>query len=219
MTTSGKRRTHATRALVLLSGIALAAVAQSAPAAADDLGHVVCDKCVGTSDIAKRAITTNRLKPGAVKTNKIADGAVTSVKILDGSVTAADLADEAGVEFSNSEFVFNLTSTDVTVETIVVTSPTSGFVVVFASGNFSLGSTGSDSARCTITQNSTGLAFNHEMAASDIGNTVNFMPFAGTRAFVVSAGSTTFRLVCDEVSGVTAVLFPHLTAIFVPTRY
>ena len=92
MTTSGKKRTHSTRALVLLSGIALAAMAQSAPAAADDMGHVVCDKCVGTSDIAKGAIRTNRLKNNAVKTRKIADGAVTSAKILDGSVSETDLA-------------------------------------------------------------------------------------------------------------------------------
>ena len=78
MTTSGKKRTHATRAMVSLAGIALAfaglLMLSYSRAIADDLGHVVCDKCVGTSDIAKRAITTNRLKPGAVKTNKIADG-------------------------------------------------------------------------------------------------------------------------------------------------
>lgn len=67
---------------------ALSALAMTGAWAAD----VNCNKCVGTSDIAKGAVNASRLKAGAVRNGKIADDAVTGVKILDGSVTAADLA-------------------------------------------------------------------------------------------------------------------------------
>ena len=288
------KHTHWARSIAFLAGIALAAVAQSAPAAADDLGHVVCDKCVGTSDIAKKAITTSRLKNNAVKTNKIKDGAVNSAKVLDGSLSGVDildnslfqadlgansvgaseiatnavgaseiatnavgaseiaagavgqseiatsgvataevlnnnlldidLRDEAGGEFSGSGHSTALSATDTIIRSIVVSKPTSGIVIVWASGMWTFSGLGHDSARCSITSGSTVLDFNALMQGSDhtgdLFGPSHFMPFSGTRGFsFIFSGSTTFRLICDEQSGSASVQDTQLTAIFLPTRY
>ncbi len=85
-----------TRGLLLGAGVVagLAMVATTAPVVAGDL--------VGTSDLAKGAVTSpkiakkavkaNKIAKGAVKTNKLKDGAVTSPKLADGAVTRSDLA-------------------------------------------------------------------------------------------------------------------------------
>ena len=57
-------------------------VSSSAFAAA--ASNVKCDKCVGTGDIAKKAITSSRIKPSAVTKSKIKDGAVTESKLSSG---------------------------------------------------------------------------------------------------------------------------------------
>jgi hypothetical protein len=81
---------------VLLCLSASAAWAQTAT-------NLNCDKCVGTSDIAKGAVTGSRLKNNAVNTakikndavvtNKIKDGAVISTKIKNGAVTSTKIKD------------------------------------------------------------------------------------------------------------------------------
>jgi hypothetical protein len=85
-----------------------------ATAAATDL---VCDKCVGTTDIADNAVTTGKIANGQVKApdiatdavtaaeigssqvgnSEIADDAVTSAKIGDDQVTTFDISDSLGV--------------------------------------------------------------------------------------------------------------------------
>jgi hypothetical protein len=60
-----------------------------AQAAATDL---VCDKCVGTTDIADNAVTSGKIASGQVKSGDIATSAVSSAKILDSGVTNFDIA-------------------------------------------------------------------------------------------------------------------------------
>ncbi len=60
---------------------------------------------------------------------------------------------------------------------------------------------------------------NNLILGNDQGDFVAQMPFAGTRGFFVGAGTTTFRLVCDESTGDVTVFDTQLTAIFVPTLY
>jgi hypothetical protein len=42
-----------------------------------------------------------------------------------------------------------------------------------------------------------------------------YIPFAGTRGFVVAAGPVTINLVCEEIAGTVSVWDTSLTAIFV----
>jgi hypothetical protein len=60
-----------------------------ATAAATDL---ICDQCVGTTDIANGAVTSGKIGGGQVKNSDIAGNAVTSGKIADGQVFSSDIA-------------------------------------------------------------------------------------------------------------------------------
>jgi hypothetical protein len=68
---------------VAIAGLAL--VASTAPGVAGAL--------VGTSDLAKGAVTAPKIAKKAVKTKALADGAVKTTKIQDGAVTTAKLGD------------------------------------------------------------------------------------------------------------------------------
>jgi hypothetical protein len=63
-----------------------------ATAAATDL---ICDKCVGTTDIADGAVTSAKIGGSQVKNTDIAGNAVTSGKIADGQVTTLDIGPDA----------------------------------------------------------------------------------------------------------------------------
>jgi hypothetical protein len=127
------------------------------------------------------------------------------------------IIDEAGVEEASGNQSFTLTTTDAVVRTISVTAPTAGYVLVNASGYWDASSAGFV-PRCSIT---TGAAvdFSYLMIGSLDSSTTNYMPFAGTRGFTVTAGTTTFNLVCNTFAGTGTVGDSSLNGIFTPTRY
>jgi hypothetical protein len=136
------------------------------------------------------------------------------------SVTSFDITNEAGGDFSGGNQSTTLTATDVTVRSVTLVAPSSGKVIVNASGYFDFDdTTGNDVGRCSITTG-TSVDFNYLIIAGEqTGNSVSYMPFAGTRGFNVSSGSYTFRLVCDEFDGNVKAEDTNITAVFVPTEY
>jgi hypothetical protein len=56
---------------------------------------VICNGCVGTSDMAGNAVTSVKIKDGEVKTDDIAVSAVGSARIKDNDVKAQDLAPDS----------------------------------------------------------------------------------------------------------------------------
>ena len=74
--------------------LALALAGPAGPALAQ-ASDVVCDKCVGTSDIDIGAVTTGRLSDNAVSAPKLRDGAVTKNKIAPNAVTGDKIASGA----------------------------------------------------------------------------------------------------------------------------
>ena len=121
-----------------------------------------------------------------------------------------------GSDWAQSGQSLALSPTATTVRSVAITAPSSGKVIVNASGSIGFNSTARDSARCCITTG-TALDTNHLIiAAEETGgpNTVRYMPFGSTRGFNVSAGTTTFRLVCDEFAGNVTVVDSSMTAIF-----
>jgi hypothetical protein len=56
---------------------------------------LICDKCVGTSDIADSAVTSAKIGSGQVKNSDMGNNAVTSGKILDGTIVSGDMANQA----------------------------------------------------------------------------------------------------------------------------
>ena len=95
------RHVKALQSLALMGALALLGPADAWAQATD----LVCDQCVGTSDLAVGAVKGGRIAGGAVTSGKIADGevktpdlavdAVTSPRIQDGQVKTPDLANGA----------------------------------------------------------------------------------------------------------------------------
>jgi uncharacterized low-complexity protein len=56
---------------------------------------LICDKCVGTTDIADGAVTSAKIGSGQVKTTDLGASAVTTTKIADGQVGNGDIAHSA----------------------------------------------------------------------------------------------------------------------------
>jgi hypothetical protein len=54
---------------------------------------LICDGCVGTTDIANSAVTSGKIGSGQVKNSDIGTNAVTAGKIADGQVFGSDIAD------------------------------------------------------------------------------------------------------------------------------
>ncbi len=153
--------------------------------------------------------------PGALNSEyTVADG----IRFVRTQHDRNDIIDEAGSDFASGANV-SLTSSNKTVETVIITAPISGRVIVNASGYFNFTTSGADTGRCSITTGTT-VDFAHLIIGEDDGGSVmSFMPFAGTRGFSVGAGSTTFRLVCNRYAGGISIGDPHMTAIFTSTGY
>ncbi|CAG7857285.1 hypothetical protein MCAMS1_02054 [biofilm metagenome] len=165
------------------------------------------------------ALTANIAKAGVC--GRLGSGAncVNSRDIKDNNLKAIDLKDEAGADFaSGNQSVANVGS-NVIVRSVTITAPAAGQVIVNASGVFDFDDLAAiESMTCSITTDSVvdnTHAIQGTEGAADAGER---MPFAGTRGFVVAAGSTTFNLVCSG-SGLMDVHDTSLTAIFVPTTY
>src|SRR6266511_2747690 len=77
-----------------ITALAILAPQQLAEAAVTAT-DVICDGCVGTTDIANSAVTSAKIGSGQVKNSDIGANAVTSAKITDGMIVSADMADQA----------------------------------------------------------------------------------------------------------------------------
>jgi hypothetical protein len=84
---TGKRTSLMTLALVLL-GLFSFQVANAAD-------QVRCDGCIDTKDIAKSAVTNDKIKKGAVSKSKLGRGAVSTSKLADDAVSTSKLANFA----------------------------------------------------------------------------------------------------------------------------
>jgi hypothetical protein len=74
--------------ILTLAVLAPQQLAEATTAATD----LICDKCVGTSDIADSAVTGAKIGSGQVKNSDIGGNAVTTGKIADGQVFGSDIA-------------------------------------------------------------------------------------------------------------------------------
>jgi len=147
----------------------------------------------------------------------IADG----VRFVRQSWDSFNLVNEAGADFAaSSDNEEPVTSTDEIVKSVFISAPSSGKVIVNASGYFRYGSTTTvDGGRCSITTGNT-VDFSHLIISDENqANIMDFNPFAATRGFNVAAGTTRFNLVCDSFSGTIRIGDPTMTAGFFPTTY
>jgi hypothetical protein len=180
---------------------------------------LIADGTITGADIATNTITASDIAAGAVGPAELADASVTSIHVDDESLSEKDLLDEPGADFSaGNEVLLALDAEDQVVQSVTILAPTAGHVVVTASGNFDLNLNGSDSASCSITTG-TAVEFPAASVRDVLGFPLDVVPFSATRGFDVSAGASTFNLVCIENAGTVNVGNTSLTAIFVPARY
>jgi len=121
--------------------------------------------------------------------------------------------------FSGGDQRVSLTGTDTVVRSVSLSAPSAGVVIVTASGYAWFQGTGHDSLRCSITTG-TSLDFSYLIHTNDHGSTLTIndpAQFASTRGYNVSAGSHTYRLVCDAPLGTLAVDDTNINALFIPT--
>jgi hypothetical protein len=167
---------------------------------------------------APRPVPSGGLAPGSVTNVQIAGNAVTGANVVDASLSSTDLADGPRIAFAGGMEAVLLPPTSgppATLRSVTVTAPAAGRVIVNASGFFQFSSALQESARCEIT---TAAAIDNNFAfyGTESGDaaTMLYIPFGSTRGFNVSAGPTTFNLLCDRVTGSAYVQRVHLTAIY-----
>lgn len=126
----------------------------------------------------------------------------------------------SGVDYAGGDQNINLSTTDTTVRSVTVNMPTDGHCIINASGSFAINAVNSY-GRCTITTGTT-TDIQNTIYASSSGITSGSprIPFAGTRGFAHSSGTTTYRLVCNEESGDDIAIFDsQMTAMCSATKY
>jgi len=211
----------------LVLAIAVPAVALSAfvaaPSHAQTATNLKCKGCVGKKDLGKKSVRKKAIDRNAVARKHIRANAVNSGKIANGTVAPSDLAATAkpsGGNYSGGDQDALLTSTAQTVRSVTVTAPADGLVVVNASGYVAASTTAvATIVRCSLTTG-TGLDFNNLIFIKiDASVLEESDAFAATRGFPVSAGATTFNLVCDEFAGNAGLYDSQMTAIYVPQTY
>jgi hypothetical protein len=167
---------------------------------------------------APRAVSTTGLAPASITNVFLASNAVNSTNVADNTITTADILDEPRAAFANQDTEVTLTPSFVpfVLDTISITAPTAGRVILSAGGYFRFNNTATiDVARCSITTGTTIDFSALTLTGESVANGINFTPLATTRGVAVAAGTHTFNLVCDRFSGEAIVGDPQLTGIFV----
>lgn len=145
------------------------------------------------------------------------NGCVKSRQIKNNNLRATDLRDEAGMNFSSTtQSTAMATNVDTIFESVTISAPSAGLVMVNASGYFGFDNSGGQLS-CSITTGSAVETSNEFTTEGD--GTSNLLSFGATRGFEVSAGTTTFNLVCEETAPNSSVRTTNMTALYVPTRY
>lgn len=118
-------------------------------------------------------------------------------------------ATPSGVEYSGGDQNFALTQAGSTVRSLTVSMPSSGHCIINANGSFAMEAAGAY-GQCSIT---TGTSVDISHATYGSADSSDRIPFALTRGFSQSAGSTTYRLTCRKLfTGNTNVFDSHMTA-------
>lgn len=195
------------------------------PAAAQLATDVICTGCVDSTDIADGTVKTQDLANKSVNGAKVQNGSLTGADVQNSGLTGADispnsvpstdLSNEAGVDSNGGNQIVALSTTATTVRVVTITAPSAGRVIVNASGYFRYSPSGT--ARCSITTGVT-LDFSALILSSSSGG-FEYDSWGATRHFNKTAGTTSYRLVCDEYAGTAFVSDTQLNAIFLPTAY
>lgn len=216
-------RTAITKTLSVLALAGAVAASHIDPAVAQSAGNVVCNGCVDSKDIKNKSVGKKDIRGNSVTGPKVKDGSLTGADMMDGSVTAADMMDEGGADFALGPVDFQqLTLADTVYASVTITAPKAGVVIANATAFVTITSANAR-LRCSISTGSV-IDDSHRFGASLNGVPNAFgatQTVSGSRGFNVSAGSTTFNLVCEQFAGSDFAFIgaPHMTAMYFPSQY
>src|SRR5574341_141489 len=190
----------------------------------------------GTSGMFLRGGTTSA---GATLTMRDFDGIATisldadaignaAALLPTSSVSAVEMYDEPGIAHEFNSGLVALTTTTTAYDTVSITAPNAGYIIVIAHASFFVDHTNGaeDLVRMSISSTSGSIDFNN--SALWRGNTQNptntgadeYLTLSCTKVEAVTAGSHTYFLNSDQFSGSGgSILRRHMTAMFFPTAY
>ncbi len=167
---------------------------------------------------------------GAITSAHLANNCVSSGNIVDGSLMATDLGDEAGlVTRNNVNFISLSVSTPTKLDSITITAPTSGFVMVYASSYVQMFH--NTAGQQTVVRGWISVApstttdfdsFNYLVLPPGAGTGIWYQSMSLVAFKSVSAGAHKYYLVGDlgnSTSQPASIARPHLMAQFFPTAY
>lgn len=211
---------------IATSGVGTLEIADNAVTSAKiALNTIIAD------DIANDGVGAAEIAANAVGNSEMADNAIGSAEIINNSIIDDDMADEAGVEFFNSgggSAGYTISSTSGTLASVTIVAPTSGFVIVTATGSIgwdiATAAQGMMRLKVSVTSGETGEGsggLQFLRFQSGLGTGSFFFPLSITKTFSVNAGSNRFYLNGwhQIVNGTAYVDDFSLTALFVPTQY
>ncbi|MCX6828380.1 MAG: hypothetical protein NT002_03760 [candidate division Zixibacteria bacterium] len=210
----------------------------------------IADLSVATIDIADNAINSAKVADGSITTAKIADGTVTSAKIADLSIGTIDIADNAitGAKVANSSLDHgdigdeagissiydgtdnSLTGTVAAVDSVSITCPSGGYLVIEAAGflqTYHTLNAGAFALRVCLSTTRASMDYTnfvlYEIPTGSATGTYN-VPFTLLMTSVVSAGSYKYYLNADAFSGAGYVASGstgriHIVATYYPSAY
>jgi len=148
-----------------------------------------------------------------------------SAVLLSNAVNSLEMSNEPGIAHSFNTGIVSLTTTTISTDTVTLTVPTSGYVVVTAHAFFTINHTAgtSDIPRAYI-NTSPGVGDFDNFAIEEYHSSLptafdQEKTISLTKVTSVSAGANTYYLNADVFSGSAVIERRHLTAQFFPTSY
>lgn len=175
-----------------------------------------------TFSVANSGIVAAMLADGAVGTAKLADGAVTGAKVASASLPSAKLTDGPGIAAQlQTGNATTISSSVSTLQTVTLSAPGPGYIVVEASGYTTLVATGTASVIFSISKTTAQDGAYQSTPGVVTAQTIVF-PFAIHRVEQVgAAGNVTFNLLVQANGSfsLASVGGARLIATFVPAAY
>jgi hypothetical protein len=170
---------------------------------------------VSPSGLAPGSITAIQLAPSSVGAAQLAPAAVTATALADDSITAAKIADRPRAAISDLGSGYTLSANDGVANSLSLTVPSSGKIVVTASGYFNLNATNLvNNGVCSLTTGQSSSTLDGVHVLEYLSLVSHRTPFSLTRGFTVAPGPVTFNLVCRLLAGDVSAQQTVLTAQF-----
>jgi hypothetical protein len=182
---------------------------------------------VGADEIAANAVGTSEIADNSVTSADIANGTITGTDIASSTIYDTNIGDEPGIEYTSNGGGATIGSTSASLGSMQLTTPTSGYVLVIASGSvyWSIASAAQGMCRLRIStaagDTGEGEGVQFIRFQSGLGTGTFSFPFSILRVYSVAASTYTFYLnaVHQVVNGTLKSDDWTMSAIFIPTRY